>query len=56
MPEVALALKQGLAHELVNAKLIVFNDTGGAIDTSFEACASLIRAEAGAQGDAGGLQ
>jgi hypothetical protein len=35
MPEAALALKQGLAHELANAKLIVFNDTKCAIGADF---------------------
>jgi hypothetical protein len=31
MPEVPLVLRQGLAHELVSAKLIVLNDAEGAI-------------------------
>jgi hypothetical protein len=33
-------VKQGLVHELVNAKLIVLSDAGGAFVASFETCAS----------------
>jgi hypothetical protein len=55
MSEVPSALKQGLAHELTNVKLIMLNDVRGAIGTSFEACVSLIRVKVGARGDAGGL-
>jgi hypothetical protein len=43
LSEVPTALKQGLAHELVNVKLIVFSDVKGAIGASLEACVSLIR-------------
>jgi hypothetical protein len=32
MSEVPSALKQGLTHELVNAKLIALSDVEGAID------------------------
>jgi hypothetical protein len=56
MSEVPLALKQGLSHELMNVKLIVLNDAEGAIDLSFEAFVSLIRAKVGTQGDARGLR
>jgi hypothetical protein len=41
--EVPSALIQGLAHVLVNAKLITLIDVGGAIGASLEACVSLIR-------------
>jgi hypothetical protein len=41
----------------VNATLIAFNGAGGAFGIGFETCAScLMVAEAGARGDAGGLQ
>jgi hypothetical protein len=54
---VASALRQGLAHGLVNAKLIVFNGAHGAFGTSFEICASrLMVPKASARGDAGGLR
>jgi hypothetical protein len=56
MPEAALALKQGLAHELANAKLIVFNDTKCAIGADFEASASLISTDVDARGDYGELR
>jgi hypothetical protein len=49
-------VKQGLIHKLVNAKLIVLSDVGGAIDTGLEACVSLIRAKVDVRGDAGGLR
>jgi hypothetical protein len=45
-------VKQGLVHELVNAKLIVVND-GGANDANLDACISLIRVKVDAHGDAG---
>jgi hypothetical protein len=45
MSEVPSALKQVLAHELVNAKLITLSDVRGAIGVGLEACASLIRAK-----------
>jgi hypothetical protein len=48
MLEVPLALRQGSAHELVNAKLIMLNDAKGAIGE--------IRAKVDAWGGAGGLQ
>jgi hypothetical protein len=56
MSEVPSALKQGSTHELMNVKLIAFNDVGGAICDDLEACISLIRVKANAWGDAGGLQ
>jgi hypothetical protein len=56
IPEVPSAMKKELAHELVNAKLIIFNDVGGAIGSSLEACASLIRVKVDVQGNVGGLQ
>jgi hypothetical protein len=45
-------VKQGLVHGLVNVKLIVLSDVGGAIGTGLEACTSLIRVKV----DAGGLR
>jgi hypothetical protein len=49
-------MKQGLVHELVNAKLIVLSDARGAINAGLEACVSLIWAKVDARGDAGGLR
>jgi hypothetical protein len=49
-------MKQGLVHGLVNVKLIVLSDVGGAISTDLEVCASLIRVKVVARGDAGGLR
>jgi hypothetical protein len=46
-------VKQGLVHELVNAKLIVVNDVGGANDANLDACISLIRVKVDAHGDVG---
>jgi hypothetical protein len=43
-------LTQGLAHELVNAKLITLSDVGGATSAGFEAYISLIRAKVDARG------
>jgi hypothetical protein len=48
MPKVPSALRQGLAHELVNAKLIMLSDAGGAIGK--------IRVKVDVRGDAGGLR
>jgi hypothetical protein len=56
MSEVPSTLKQGLAHELANAKLIALSDVGGAIGAGFEARVSLIRAKVDARGDVGGLR
>jgi hypothetical protein len=47
-------VKQGLVHELVNVKLIVLSDAGGAFGAGFVTYAShLMVSEAGARGDAG---
>jgi hypothetical protein len=48
MPEVPLVLRQGLAHELVSAKLIVLNDAVGATGE--------VWVKVGAQGGAGVLR
>jgi hypothetical protein len=55
MSKVPSTLKQGLTYELVNVKLIVLSDIGGAIGAIFEACVSLIRTKVDLQDDAGGL-
>jgi hypothetical protein len=49
-------VKQGLIHELVNTKLVVLGDVGGATDASLEACISLIGVKVDASGDAMGLR
>jgi hypothetical protein len=49
-------VKQRLVHELVNAKLIVLSDVGGALVAGLEACVSLIRVKVDARSDAGGLR
>jgi hypothetical protein len=49
-------VKQGLIHELVNVKLIMLSDVGGAIGAGLEARVCLIRAKVDTRGDAGGLR
>jgi hypothetical protein len=45
-----------MVHELVNAKLIMLSDVGGALGAGLEACVSLIRVKVDAHDDAGGLR